>query len=113
MQWSNYKALCDRPDYWSRWMLDQCIELLQLQQRDDLAALLMRGIEAEPLARPADHKGPAAVHMHRLELTLRVRAEICEAIEQADASGLRTEQTAERGLGGFVEAWREFAMYEQ
>ena len=52
MEWSTYKRLCDRPDYFSRWMLDQCNELLYLLERGELAGALARGTASEPLTMP-------------------------------------------------------------
>ncbi|CAN0537016.1 unnamed protein product [Scytosiphon promiscuus] len=37
MEWARYKALCDQPDVWSGWMLDQCAELFELQDEQALA----------------------------------------------------------------------------
>ena len=111
MQWSTYKTLCDRPDYWSRWMLDQCVDLLQRQNLPGLGQVLADAVADEPLDVPVDHKGPPATRMHRVDLPVAMRHEILAALEHASARGMNTAQTAGRGLGGFVEAWREYAAY--
>ena len=111
MQWSTYKALCDRPDYWSRWMLDQCMELLRRQDLEALGQVLADAIADQPLDVPADHKGPSETRMHRVDLAPAMRQEILAAVELASVRGIITPQTATRGLGGFVEAWREYAAY--
>ena len=111
MQWSTYKSLCDRPDYWSRWMLDQCMELLHQQNLAALGQVLADAVTDHPLDVPADHAGPPTTRMHRVSLSVALRHEILAALEHASARGMITPQTAGRGLGGFVEAWREYAAY--
>lgn len=49
--------------------------------------------------------------MHRVDLPPPMREEILAAVEHASVRGIMTPQTATRGLGGFVEAWREYAAY--
>ena len=93
-------------------MLEQCIDLFEQLERNDLSALLRHAVEGEPLATPADHKGPAATQVLRVELDVRVRAEMLSAIADAHQRGLTTPHTVKRGLGGFVEAWQEYAAYE-
>ncbi|MEM9622865.1 MAG: hypothetical protein AAF993_14530 [Pseudomonadota bacterium] len=111
MDWSTYKMLCDRPDYWSRWMLDQVEALLAQLQQQELLAALRQHRAVSPLPQPADHKGPAQTHMYQLSLPLAQRRLVLAAVEQAHAQGLTTAATRGRGLGGFVEAWREYVAF--
>ena len=111
MDWTCYKALCDRPDYWSHWMLEQCIELFAQLGEHSLSARLQQALSSEPLRSPPGHRGPPATRMYRLELSPNQRRCAVHAIERAARQGLCTPATAQRGLGGFVEAWREYAHY--
>jgi len=111
VNWSHYKALCDQPDYWSRWMLEQCVDLLGQLCECALQDVLLRALDAQPLEMPVDHTGPASTQMFRLTCPATLRDEFLRAISQASERGLATTDTRERGLGGFVEAWREYADY--
>jgi hypothetical protein len=113
MDWPTYKRLCDQPDHWSRWMLEQCTDLLGQLQEDGLVGALQRALSGQALATPVDHQGGQAVQIYVLRLPLDQRREICRAIEQAVSAGLSTAQTKSRGLGGFVEAWQEYVAYEE
>lgn len=113
MDWLTYKRLCDQPDLWSRWMLEQCIDLLGQLEQVGLAGGLQNALSGQALATPVDHQGGHAVQMYVLRLSLEERRAICRAIEQAVSVGLSTAQTQSRGLGGFVEAWREYVAFEE
>ncbi len=93
-------------------MLEQCIDLLGQLERAELSRPLLHAVAQAPLEVPADHKGSDATRVFPLLLTPRERADILQAILDAERLGLRTPQTAKRGLGGFIEAWREYAEYE-
>ena len=108
MNWTSYKALCDRPDVWSRWMLEQTRELLDGPARLCLAAALARS----PLPKPADHKGGPATDMLVLQLTGQRRREVLEAVRCAVSAGRTTSAPRDRGLGGFVESWQEYANFD-
>ena len=112
MEWSSYKVLCDQPDYWSRWMLEQCIDLLTQLEKPHLQELLADALGTLPLAFPADHTGPPATQMFQLSLSKMQRLHVFSAIEQAAEQGLWTQHTRDRGLGGFVQAWQEYVHYE-
>ncbi len=112
MQWETYKVLCDQPDHWSRWMLEQCADLMAQLQRHDLQALLEAALMQPPLPVPQGHRGPPATHMYKLQLNQSQRQAVLSAVEEAQRKGLATSQTAQRGLGGFVQAWQEFVVYE-
>lgn len=109
MDWERYKARCDAPDIWSRWMLMQTMELLA--GRDDLIAPLRRALDGQPLAKPAGHKGGPATDMLQLDLN-EVQAEaILSAVRKAARQGAQTSATQGRGLGGFPEAWLEYRRF--
>lgn len=105
MDWAAYKELCQRPDCWSRWMLEQSLELLS--GAPALARPLRLALDGTPLAKPPGHRGGAETDMLRLELDGATVQAIVAVVEQAVAQGKRTSGTQDRGLGGFVEAWRE------
>ena len=105
LDWPRYKARCDRADVWSRWMLEQMIELLADQPL--LARPLREALDGVPLPKPADHLGAAATDMFALNLDAASVAAVIALVDQAAASGARTSGTKHRGLGGFAEAWRE------
>ncbi len=104
MDWTNYKAACDQPDVWSRWMLEQALRLLA--DKPELVAPLRRGLRQPPLPKPAGHKGGGNTDMFRLHLPPATIAAIVIDLGAARARGARTSEG--RGLGGFVEAWREY-----
>ena len=112
MDWTRYKALCDQPDYWSRWMLEQCIELFQQLGEASLSHVLQQALQHPPLDTPADHRGHAATQMFHLTLPVAQRDAALSAVQTAISQGLTTSGTAARGLGGFMEAWREYLDYE-
>ena len=107
MEWAEYKRLCDRPDVWSRWMLEQTTELLVRAQRDDLARLLDVA-EREPLQKPDGHRGDETTDMFELALSRADAEAIARTVAASVAAGERTAGTRARGLGGFVEAWNEY-----
>jgi len=111
MQWPQYKEICKRPDYWSRWMIEQSIEILQRVDRTDLKAPLMAALVTEPVPTPDGHKGGAGLNMLRLSCPVRFRQAIVDAIVAARDEGIKTSGTQDRGLGGFEEAWREYSTF--
>ena len=100
-------------------MLTQTEEILRLQGQTELAVQLLnqwkplgQGISpAQPLATPADYKGHSSTAMYELQLSRTTRQRIVQCLEDAVVDGITTQATATRGLGGFVEAWREYAQY--
>jgi hypothetical protein len=108
MDWQRYKAICDAPDVCSRWLLEQTLELVE---GDDVAAHLQADMARPPIDKPADHRGDAATDMFAMTLTHAEVAALRERLERAAAAGETTSATRGRGLGGFVEAWREYEQY--
>jgi hypothetical protein len=108
MDWPRYRALCDRPDVCSRWMLERTLALLE---SGPAAAELARILAAEPLPRPADHFGPPATDMFVAELDAVLVAATYAAIRDAAAAGRLAAVLGARSPTGFVAAWREFALF--
>lgn len=104
MDWDRYKRICDRPDVFSRWMLEQTRELVEA----DLALRLAAVQDGLPVEKPADHLGGAPTDMFALTLSVLEVERICLAIESAITAGVTTSATRRRGLGGFQEAWTEY-----
>ena len=100
MDWQRYKALCDRPDVMSRWMLVETACLVPAALQPPLRA----AVAQTPLPKPHDHKGGELTDMFEVALDEFVD-EILAAVEAAVARGETTTQG--RGIGGFVAAWRE------
>ncbi len=109
MDWVAYKALCDSPDTFSRWMLEQSIELLTGEAR--LAARLAAVLRGTPLEKPADHRGGTLTDMIAVILSVEEARAIDQAVARAVDAGRTTTATQSRGLGGFREAWHEYALY--
>jgi hypothetical protein len=109
MDWSAYKSLCDSPHTFSRWMLEQSIELLA--DEAPLAARVAAVLRNAPLEKPADHRGGAMTDMFAVALSVAEARAIDAAVTRAVAQGRTTTGTRSRGLGGFREAWHEFAVY--
>ena len=100
--WPSYKELCDRPNVLSRWMLTETASLLEPPLRQRLLAQL-----ATPLPKPADHRGGPDTDMFEVALSEADAHGVRLAVERAVQAGTRSPGTQSRGLGGFVEAWRE------
>lgn len=116
MNWGEYKALCDRPDYWSAWMANQCIQLLHgsdLAGAQEASAVLHQDLCQPALARPVGHKGNADTWMYQVNLSAAQCEILLEAISLAHAQGRRTTGTQTRGLGGFAEHCQELQRLRQ
>jgi hypothetical protein len=108
MDWPRYRALCDRPNVCSRWMLERTLVLLE---PGPVAAALEGILGTEPLPRPADHFGPPATDMFLAELDSAAVAATYAAVRQAAAAGALAAVLGPRSPTGFVAAWREFALF--
>lgn len=109
MEWHDYKQLCDSPQTFSRWMLDQCVELLASETR--LRELLLDSLGGAPLEKPSDHRGDPRTDMFEMVLAPDDARAIYGIIASAVRDGRTTSSTKPRGLGGFEEAWREYIGY--
>ena len=106
MDWDEYKARCDSPGVWSRWMLGETLELLS--GNVELSAPLRRAMAGEPIAKPPGHKGGDATDMFELRLSAAQADLVVARVRRAVERGAETEGTRGRGLGGFLEAWLEY-----
>jgi len=109
MDWNEYKRLCDSPPVFSRWMLEQSIELLQTEPR--LAVALGRVLADSAIEKPNDHRGDGKTDMFFVTLSVGEANDVVSAMRTAIEGGRTTVATRARGLGGFLEAWREYANY--
>jgi hypothetical protein len=90
-------------------MLEQSIELLIGEAR--LAARLATVLRGAPLEKPKDHRGSALTDMFAVTLSVAEARAIDRAVAGAVDAGRTTTATQSRGLGGFREAWHEYALY--
>jgi len=109
MDWNEYKALCDQPFMFSRWMLEQTLELAQ--DKTQLADVLARILRGRVLTKPIDHRGGRVSDMFDVRIDLEQADAIYRMVEQAERLGRRTTATKQRGLGGFVAAWRDYKKF--
>jgi hypothetical protein len=105
VDWDRYKRLCDQPNVVSKWLLEQTLELVV---GEGIAAALRRALDSPALIKPVDHRGGAATDMCVLDLSRGQCEEVLQQVQAARDAGAVTSTTTERGLGGFVEAWREY-----
>lgn len=110
MQWECYKRLCDQPNVLSRWLLEQTQELAE-QADSPVVPLLDATLAGTPLSKPTDQKQAAATDMFTLTWSQQEVAGVIELLGAARTRGATTSATRIRGLGGFVEAWQEYATY--
>jgi len=104
VDWDRYKQLCDTPNVFSRWMLEQTGQLVEAE----LTPLFERVLLGTPLDKPVDHRGGAATDMFVLALSRAEVSRICACVEVAVQARTTTSATGGRGLGGFREAWDEY-----
>src|SRR5262245_12419253 len=109
MDWREYKALCDSPRVFSRWMLEQTIELLESEPT--LASLVASSLDATALQKPIDHRGGVQTDMFEVSLSGQDARTVVRVIDAAVTAGRATRATRGRGLGGFREAWLEYARF--
>jgi len=110
VDWECYKQLCDQPNVLTRWLLEQTQELAE-QVASPIVPLLAAALQGAPLAKPPDQKEARATDMFKLTWSQREAAAVVELVSAARARGAATSATRLRGLGGFVEAWQEYASY--
>ncbi len=109
MEWDEYKPRCAAPGAFSRWMLEQSLELVAT---DVAAASQLRAVLAgRTLDKPADHRGGADTDIFELGFDLAIVERIVARVAAAATQGASTSGTVQRGLGGFDAAWREYARF--
>ncbi len=112
VDWDEYKRRCGEPAAFSRWMLEQTVELLEQAEAAGLASKLRRGLDAAPLPKPADHKAGPATDMFILDLAVADACAVMGWMRHALERDWTTTGTRSRGLGGFVEAWTEYVTWK-
>ena len=88
-------------------MLEQSCELLGRAGKAGLVRALDVIMATAPMEKPEDHKGGLATDMFELNLSGGEVGAVLEVVRHASMCGESTEETRERGLAGFVEAWAE------
>ena len=110
MEWERYKQLCDQPNVLSRWLLEQTRELA-VRVDSSIVPLLDATLQCAPLTKPADQRVASETDMFTLAWSQREVAVVVELVVSARDRGTTTSATRLRGLGGFIEAWQEYATY--
>ena len=114
MDWQTFKQLCDQPDYWSVWMIDQCWELLQASDVPKALAgaqTLQMDRKKPCLPQPADHTGDSRTQMFQVTITQEQAQLLLGVIEHAACKRAFSQDTQSRGLGGFVPACEELIQW--
>ena len=114
MDWQTYKRLCDQPDYWSAWMIDQCCQLLQASDVSEATAVdqTLRADLSRPfLPQPADHTGDSRTQMFQVTITQEQAQLLLGVIDHAACKRAFSQDTQSRGLGGFAEACEELIQW--
>ncbi len=123
MDWVRYQALADSPGWWTRWLLQQTLDLLgqqspaQLDLSTDSYVRLQHRIrlalQRPPLPKPAGFKAGAITDLLILHLSPQHAESVVRLIHHAQALGLTTPATRARGLGGMLETWSEYLDFSQ
>ncbi len=106
MNWDCYRALCDSPQYFTRWMIERSAAIVG---DAELQNAVRRALHSRALDKPAGHKGGADTDVFEMRLTAAQAAHMLEAVHRAAAEGRTTQEG--RGLGGFVAAWNEYHVH--
>ena len=64
MEWVEYRDLCDTPNVFSRWALEQT----KRQVEPELQEVFDQVLASRPLEKPTDHRGDERTDMFVLEL---------------------------------------------
>jgi hypothetical protein len=107
LDWERYKQICDTPNVFSRWMLEQTSELTS----EVFSTVLRQTLQSAPVPKPDGHRGGAVTDMFELTLSQRLVDDIAGEVHDAAATSRTTSGTKDRGLGGFSEAWNEYAEF--
>ena len=105
--WVRYRALCDRGDVLSRWLVEQTAGLLDGLGAATLGDAVRAVLRGAPLPRPADHRGGVEAEFFEARLPLPTVRSVTAAVREAAADPDRRLPNG-RGLGGVVEAWQEY-----
>lgn len=88
-------------------MLRETSTLLNDADKHTLAQALGAALDNSALTKPEGHLGPVATDMFQLSLTHTERVQVLAVVQNASARKAVTSEG--RGMGGFVEAWQEYA----
>ena len=105
MEWSAYRQLCDSPNVFSRWALEQSKTQLNTDLRDAIDAVLLK----QHLEKPHGHKGDKRTDMFQLQLPPRAVNEIIECLNHAHELKKQTSGSVIRDYTGLIKAWEEYA----
>lgn len=119
MDWPAYKARCDSPEFWSRWLIERWLELLAeasavatvdgtADQRAATSNALERALCGARLPKPADHRGGPATDMFEVMLSVEQAQGLLVLLDSLPAPVVATPAQRARGLGGFREAMVEY-----
>lgn len=111
MDWARYRALCDRPDVMSRWLLERTAAVLDAEGAHDLARHIRTPLAGSPLPRPQDHRGPADLDMFPVRWSPAIVAESVARLEALNDRGGLDLALGLRSARGVVAAWREYAAF--
>ena len=112
MDWAAYKTACNQPDTWSRWMLSQCAEIFDQVAATELTNEIRSALTQSAIPAPDDFKGGSKAQMFRLQLSMSECCAAVAAVRTAQRLNLTSHDTQARGLGGFEEAWLEYAQWQ-
>lgn len=129
MDWPEYQRLSDAPHRFTRWHLSQLLALLDRGLADDSVAgpttagplarylkdpqplqrALRAALATAPLPQPDGFRGGAGLDMLALAFSPRLIGDAQALLRWAGEQQVRTAATERRGLGGFAEAWADYA----
>ena len=109
MDWSAYKAICDRPDVLSVWLLCRTADLVASGGAGNkLAQVLRAAAQRTQIVAPADFRGPPELRMVVADLEPGTVAQVWSLIETLKSKS-SAEQVRALRLVGIEAAWREYA----
>ena len=103
MQWEDYKRLCERPDYFSRWALQLTGETVSDPAlRKTLADVTRRA----PLDKPADHRGGPETDYFQVDVAMHHALLV---VHQIGIAVSESEGRQQRRLNHLRVVWGEYA----
>ena len=111
MDWVRYRALCDRPDVMSRWLLGRTAAVLDAEGAHELAGHIRAPLAGDPLPRPQDHRGPADLDMFPVNWPPAIVAALVAPLEALNDRGELERTLGLRSARGVIAAWREYAAF--
>jgi hypothetical protein len=111
MDWPRYRALCDRPDVMSRWLLERTAAVLDAEGAHELARDIRAPLAGDPLPRPPDHRGPADLDMFPVRWPPAIASALAARLDALDARGDLAPALRLPSARGVLAAWREYAAF--